>query len=435
MWKLRHIWIFGLGLPAMALAVESPIELTLSQALATAEQTSLTVLISRETVAQAVEAAVQQRSNLLPQVTLDATQRRSRTASVGGALVSSGINNRFDAVLNGRLDLLDPEKIATYKAATYAIAVAKLGEEQVREVVLAAVADTYFAHLRNLRRVEVLDANIAQSQSLLKLTQNRIDAGVATQIDVTRAEAQLAIDEQARLQQDTVLQASELQLKRLLALDMNRPLKLAGFKVRQADPMPYISTLEETAFGRRADVRGAKKLLEQNELEVRAARYGRLPALALVGSYGLATAKVLDGNETKIWSGSLALSLPVFDSARSRALTNYALSRRRAQELVVQDLQTQVSAELRLARQDAASRLAQIQVAEKGFRLAGQELSLASRRFEQGVADNRELVEAQNRLAAASDNVVEATYLYYLSRVELARAQGSVGKILAEQAE
>lgn len=433
--KLRYLWTAGLAMAAAMTAGAAPIRLTLAEALALAEQTSISVLISRETVAQAVEAAAQQRSNLLPQVTLDANQRRSRTASVGGALVSSGINNRFDTQLNGRIDLLDPERIATYQAANAAIAVAKLGQAQTREVVLAAVAQAYFTHLRNSRRVEVLEANIVRSRRLLDLTQNRVNAGVATQIDVTRAEAQLALDEQARLQQDTVLQASELRLKQLLALDMARTLELAPFQVRRTEPDNYVATLEAAANARRADVQTAQKLLEQNELEVRAARYGRLPAFAVLGSYGYATTNAFDGNETRIWSGSLVMSIPVFDGSRSSALTNYALARRRAQQLRLQDLQSQVSAELRLARQDAASRLAQINVAEKSHRLGEQELQLAQRRFEQGVADNRELVEAQNRLAAASDNLVEATFFYNLSRVELSRARGEVGGILTEQEE
>lgn len=431
--KLRYLWAMGFGLVAIMSTNAAPLRLTLAEALAMAEQTSITVLISRELVAQAIEAAVQQRSNLMPQVTLDATQRRARTASVGGALVNSGINNRFDAQLNGRLDLLDPERIATYQAANAAIAVAKLGQEQTREVVLAAVAQAYFAHLRNLRRVEVLESNIARSRSLLELTQNRVNAGVATQIDVTRAEAQLALDEQARLQQDTVLQASELRLKQLLAIDMAQALELAPFHVRRTEPAAYAATLEGAANARRADVQAAQKLLDQNDLEVRAARYGRLPAFAILGSYGVATATAFDNNEARVWSGSLAMSVPVFDSNRSSSLTNYALARRRAQQLRLQDLQSQVSAELRLARQDAASRFAQIKVAEKSRALGEQELALAQRRFEQGVADNRELVEAQSRLAAASDNFVEATFLYNLSRLELSRAQGQVGGILAEQ--
>ena len=201
--KPRHLCLLLLALSGAGAAPE-PIALTLADALTAAEQTGLDVLIGRETVAQAVASAVRERSGLLPQVTLDATQRRNRSASVGGALVSSGVNSWFDAQLNGRLDLLDPERIATYQAATYAIAVARLGQEQLREVVLATVANTYFTHLRNLQRIEVLDANTGRARSLLQLAQNRFNAGIATQIDLTRAEAQLAIDEQARLQQDTV---------------------------------------------------------------------------------------------------------------------------------------------------------------------------------------------------------------------------------------
>lgn len=434
---MRSLRLSGIFLAAttLALAAPAPQVLTLEQALTAAAQTSLEVLIGRETVNQAVASALRERSGLLPQVTLDATQRRSRTASVGGALVTSGINNRFDAVLNGRIDLLDPERIATYKAATYAVAVAQLGQEQLREVVAATVADTYFTQLRNLRRIEVLDSNIARSRSLVELAHNQLNAGVATQIDVTRAEAQLAIDEQARLQQDTVVQASELQLKQVLGLDLSRPLQLADTRLRRREIAMDLAAYEEKALAQRADYLAARKLLDQTDIEVRAARYGRLPSLAVIGSYGYATAEAFDGRENRVWSGSLAMSVPVFDSARTRSLTDYALSRRRAQELRVQNLQSQIGAEVRLARQDASSRLAQIAVAEKGYQLAEQELQLAERRFQQGVADNRELVEAQNRLAAASDNQVEAAYNYQLSRIELHRVLGRVGDVLADQGE
>jgi outer membrane protein TolC len=44
-------------------------------------------------------------------------------------------------------------------------------------------------------------------------------------------------------------------------------------------------------------------------------------------------------------------------------------------------------------------------------------------------------VEAQNRLAAAGDNLVEAVYNYRLGRVELSRVLGRVSDILSEQGE
>jgi outer membrane protein TolC len=100
----------------------------------------------------------------------------------------------------------------------------------------------------------------------------------------------------------------------------------------------------------------------------------------------------------------------------------------------LRNLRLQIGAELRLASQDARSRNAQVAVAERSLRLAQDELSLAQRRFEQGVADNREIIDAQNSLAVASDNVVEAYYQYNLSRVTLARISGDVRLVLNEQA-
>ena len=95
---------------------------------------------------------------------------------------------------------------------------------------------------------------------------------------------------------------------------------------------------------------------------------------------------------------------------------------------------TDLSSELRLAVQDAASRNAQVAVAETTFGLAQEELRLARQRYQQGVADNREVLESQTRLAEASDNLVDAVYRYNLSRVELARARGDVRSVLSERA-
>lgn len=403
-------------------------ELSLGAAFDRVNSDSLEVLISREAITQAMEQQRQTRSGLLPQVTLDATQRRNLPAAVGANVIRPGVNNRFDAQLNARLDLLNPVTIARYQAAKAAMAVAELGEEGVRQNILATVAETYFAHLRNLERIVVLDDNIARAKRLRDLAQNQLNAGVATQIDVTRAEAQIAVAEQARLQQSTMVQSSALQLKRLLALELNESLELVPVLLLRSLP-PAVTAAD--ALDRRIELRSARALLRQNELEVRAAGYARMPSLALIGNYGYATRYALDGNEAKTWSAAAALSFPVFDGAETRALLGLARSRERAQVLRVRNLEAQASAELQLAQQDAASRLAQISVAETQLALAREELALAEKRFEQGVADNREMIEAQGRLTAAGDNLVEAVYLYNVSRVELARVSGAVRGLLA----
>jgi outer membrane protein len=433
MFNLRSsLIVFALasGLPLAPLRAQPTLDVSLPEAWAAVDGASLAVLLSREAVAQAIASAQQSRANLLPNVTLDATQRRARSASIGSTLARTGVSNRFDLGVSGRLEVLDPQNIAAYHAARVGINVAELDLAATRETVLATVANAFFQHQRNLARLDVVDSNIERARALLELAQRQADAGVATQIDVTRAQALLANAEQDRLQQETVVAQSGLQFKRLLGLPMEPVLRLAPFNLTRSEPSPFTALQEELALELRSDYQRARRLLDQNELEVRAAKFNRLPSLAVQGSYGEASEQPFNGNEATVWSAAAALSLPVFDGMRTGALTRLAMSRRRAQELRLRDLEFAISAEVRLAVQNIRSRHAQVDVAEKSLRLAQDELRLAQIRFEQGVADNREIIEAQNRLAQASDNRLEAVHQYHLSRVELERAQGNVRALL-----
>jgi len=410
--------------------------LTLEQALAAVEKVNVTVLLGRETVAQAAEAITQQRAGVLPLVDLSVQQRRSQGVSIATVVVASGRPaSRFDALLSANYALLNPQRLSALKGVRAAAEAAKASYQVVLQTVLSDVAANYFAQLRNLRRLDVLDANIARTQALLDLARNQLAAGVATQIDVTRAEAQLALAEQARLQQVTVVFQSELFLKRLLDLDMGSALNPADFKVRRAGSSLYTASDQKSAFEQRAEYLAAQKTLDQVKIEVRTATFERLPTLNLSGNFGYASSLYDDEKKQDQWGVGLAVNVPVFDGLRAGANRRVALSRQRAQEFRLHNLEMQISAELRLALHSVNSRNAQISVAEKSLRLAQEELRLAQQRYQQGVADNREVVEAQNRLAVADDGFVEAVYQYNLSRVELARAKGDVRAVLAEKVE
>ena len=415
-------------------AADSADKLTLEQALASVERVSLNVLLGRETTAQALEAANQQRAGILPIITATAQQRRSQGVSIATVVVASGRPaNRFDALVSGSYAVLNPNLMAATQAARMGFQVAQANYVAVVQMVLADVATSYFANLRNLRRIDVLDSNIARARALLDLARNQLNAGVATQIDVTRAEAQLALAEQARLQQDTTVHQSQLLLRRLLDIEPGRELRLEQFEVRRTSPALYTFSDEKTAFEKRAEYLAAQKTLDQAKLNVRSATYERLPALSLTGNYGVASPNFDDSDKQDQWALGLGVSVPIFDGMRTSANRRIALSRQRAQEVRLHHLELQISSELRLAVQDATSRNAQVTVAEKSLRLAQEELRLAQQRYQQGVADNREVVEAQNRLAVAEDNLVDAVYQYNLSRVELARAKGDVRAVLAEK--
>lgn len=419
-----------------SLAAEPAITLTLEQALEKAEGVNSSVLLSREAAAQALEQANLARAGLLPNVALNASQRRTRNLNIlstTGALSETRPSNRFDARLAGTYSVLNAQTISAGQAARAGAGVAQADVRVTVQTAQTGVAQAYFAHLRNLRRLDVLDANITRARTLLELARSQFAAGVATQIDVTRADSQLAQAEQARLQQATSVLQSELVFKRLLNLDPMAPLTLADVQLRRVDANLTSLGDARTTFEQRTDWLRGKKALEQTALDVRTARFERLPTVALAGEYGRAAANFDDDGKRPVWSFGVTLSVPIFDGFRAGADHRTTLSRQRMAQARLNTLELQISSELRLARQDAASRYQQIAVAEKSLKLAEEELRLAQQRYRQGVADNREIVEAQNRLAVADDNLVEAVYQYNLSRVELARARGDVRTVLSEK--
>lgn len=408
--------------------------LTLEQALGSVERANLNVLLGREAAVQALEQANLTRAGTLPNLNGTIQQRRSKAVPLTNTgATSPRPTNRFDALLNGSFSLFDLQRWTAHRAARVGVEVAQADYQAVVQTVLANVAQYYFAHLRNLRRLEVLDSNIARARALLELARNQLAAGVATQIDVTRAQAQLAQAEQARLQQVTSDLQSELLLKRAIDLPVLQPLQLQDFQLRRTDGTLLMFSEDKTTFEKRADYIRGQKALQQSQLDVRSTRFERLPTAALGGTYGRGAANFDDDKQPE-WSLTGTISMPIFDGFRSGSDRRIALSRQRTQEMRLHTLEIQISSELRLAAQDATSRNAQITVAQEGLRLAQEELRLGQQRYQQGVADNREVVDAQNRLAVAEDNLVEAVYQYNLSRVELARSRGDVRAVLSEQA-
>jgi outer membrane protein TolC len=434
--KLRILALLALCGGFSAVRAEDPLNLTLEQALRLTDSANVTVLLSREAAAQAVAVANQQRVGVLPNVALHAQQGRAAVVNiVNNAPVLSPAANSYYGKLTGSFAVLNPQQFSAWRAARTGVAVAQLEAQATLQSMLATVSESYFAHLRNLRRIVVLDANVERAQKLLTLAQNLFNGGVATQIDVTRADALVAQAQLARLQHQTTVVASELLLKRLLDLDLRQPLDLKDFIVRRVAAGEYVFGRERTAFELRADYLRAQKALDQAKLDLRTARFGRLPIFSLTGEYGYASTEFNDSSQKTAWLAAASVSLPIFDGLRTSADSRLALSRQRAQELQLRNLEQQIGAELRLATQDADSRNAQIVVAEKSLRLAEDEYRLARNRFEAGAADNREVVDAQNQLAVASDGLVEAVYQYNLARVELARVKGDVRTILQEKTE
>ena len=421
---------FSLGIVATAEIVT----LSLSQALDIIESENLQVLIQRQAVEETLQRSFIERSKLLPSVNLESFQLRTQFVNVGRGFdfPSPPPVNRFDAKLVGGLPVFNYNKYSSYRLAKYQHEISELNFNSVLEDILEATTNAYLTHLRNLKRMDVIDANIIRDRILLELAENQFQAGVATRIDVTRAEVQIATDEKERLQQETFILESELQIKRLLKLDLEAELTLKDIELKSPDRSRSFDYDIDSILNLRPDFIEASLELTRDRYAKKAAQWERLPSIELFGEIGYVTEEIFDGNEEDAWVVGIFVSLPIFEGLRLRSNKLQAIASIRRQELVLDDLQLEISSEYLLARQDARSRYKQIDIVRTKVVLSEEELELARKRFTEGVADNRDVTDAQAALAAANDELVEAVYFYNLSRLELARSRGGMRLLFSE---
>jgi outer membrane protein TolC len=74
----------------------------------------------------------------------------------------------------------------------------------------------------------------------------------------------------------------------------------------------------------------------------------------------------------------------------------------------------------------------QVEVATLGVRLAKEEVDQAGDRFKAGVANNIEVIQAQDALARANDNQIAALYRFNQARADYARSIGQMERVYAK---
>ncbi len=127
----------------------------------------------------------------------------------------------------------------------------------------------------------------------------------------------------------------------------------------------------------------------------------------------------------------------IFDAGKIKSdiLQNNAELRNRNNEL--ENLRGQIDLEVRSALLDLNSAREQVDVAQTNLQLATETVKQSRDRFAAGVTNTVEVVQAQQTLADANENLISAQFQYNLAKVSLARSLGlaeeSIGTYFANK--
>jgi len=152
-----------------------------------------------------------------------------------------------------------------------------------------------------------------------------------------------------------------------------------------------------------------------------------LPSVTFEGSY-FEQGRVF-GDSIPAYTYTGTLHLPLWTSGRISA--EVAEARLQEQRLSEQrrEIANSVLQQVRTSVEQLRASSSAVTVANNALDLAKQEVSRAERRFAAGLSTNIDVVTAQDELARASNNKIEALYRYNQSRADLARATGDAENV------
>lgn len=409
--------------------------LSLQQAVQLALENNVNALLARERVGEARGRAAEARAGLLPDLSGSVAQRNETVnlAAMGfqsglfpGALpLLIGPFNNFDARARLAQCIFNWSAIRRYQAGRAGVTLANLEERLARQQVAVQAAVAYLNTVSADRAVEAVRSNLDLAQSLLQLARDQRDAGVATGVDVTRAETRLA-EEQVRLAQaQTTAQQARLTLLRTAGLPLSGAVALTDPLQFIAEPLlPAEQTVTE-AGRERVEVQIAQEQVRLSEYNLGAVRAERLPSLDFVGDYGESgNTPALNAVPTR--TVGVRLNIPLFDGGRTNARITEARSQQRQAALRLTDTRAQVEEDVRLSLQNVVTTAEQVRAARQSVTLAERELQMARDRFAAGVANNLEVINAQVSLATAREAEVRALAQHNAARINLAAARGRI---------
>jgi len=423
--------------PAHAQTTPAPMRLTLKDAVTLALRQNPQIAIANLNVAESVDAHAIARSALLPQIAVGASDyvTRGNVESLFGNPIPGFAQHTgpfwtIEAGTRFAAPIFDLSLWRRWQASREAIKASGAQRDTVRELNAQLVVSQYLGGLRAAADVKAATSRLDLAEALFTLAGDLEKSGVGTSLDTLRAHVEFQNERQRFATAEAQLKLSQYGLVQLLSLDPQQPIELADEPRFFETPAFDADASLAGAFAQRPEMKALDATSRAAEFEKRAARAESAPTVAISGGWRLEG--LANSTQIPVYQYVASVSVPVFTGGRIRAQSAIADLEIRKLSEATQATRNEIAQEVRSASALLSAARVEVDAANLGVTLAGEALTQAEDRFRAGVANNIEVISAQDQLARANDNQIAALYRYNQSRADLARATGQMEAIYAK---
>jgi outer membrane protein len=297
-----------------------------------------------------------------------------------------------------------------------------------RQRLIVQVAETYFEVVKSKRLAAVAEQGFERARLLKVTSEARSRVGLATELDVLRADLLASQAEAALVTQRDALENARDGLSTLIGRSADDRIELSdgdaiAFATASFDSLDAAIS---AAVARRPDVREARERIGDARRHEKVARWNLLPPVNLDVGYtqrGLGPGESIYGPWLNGWRFGLSSNYAIDRSDETAGAAIAAVSVRAA-DREARDIERKAADEIRRAYRAQERTAATLTIQMKAVDLATRQVRLAQLRYEAGIAGNFDVIDAESNLMAAEAARVAAEIDRSLAALTLRRATG-----------
>jgi outer membrane protein/protease secretion system outer membrane protein len=400
-----------------------------------------TIRAARAALEVGRERLPQAKAQLLPTVSANVSRNNNKLTTTSTNLLGNPSQTQDDYVsenksLSLRQPLFNLQRFLQYKQAQDVVNEAEATFERDLQNLTVRVGGAYLEALLSAEQVKLVLVQKQQYETVLAAAQKALVAGTGTRTDIDEARARLDM----ALAQELEARQNEDFTRRQLETLLNQPVRqLSALNLRGLQNMSALdqdlNAWVDKALAQSPEVRALQARIEAAGKEVQKARAGHAPTLDAVLQWSDSGNENVTRLNSRFENKSLGfqLTVPLYQGGYVSSLERQAAADKLRQEEGLEALRRDLGLRVHREFRGVTEGVLKMRALEQAVKSSTQLLDSTRKSVLAGVRSQLDVLNVEQQLATTHRDLVQARFLYLISRLRLYSLTGQDPLAIVEE--
>lgn len=421
--------LIGLALASAGLGAQA---MGLLDAYQTALEQDSTIRSARAALDVGRERLPQARSQLLPSLSANVARNSNKLTTTSTNLLGQESSTKDDYFsdnksLSLRQPLFNLQRFFQYKQAQDVVNEAEATFERDVQSLTVRVGGAYLEALLSAEQLKLVLVQKQQYLTVLDAAKKALAAGTGTRTDIDEAQSRLDM----ALAQELEARQNEDYTRRQLEILLNQPVKqlnqLKATGLQSLPPLAHaLDVWVDKALVQSPEVKAMEARLEAANKEIQKARAGHAPTLDAVLQWSDSGSENVSRLNSRFENKAIGfqLTVPLYQGGYVSSLERQAAADKLRQQEALEALRRDLGLRVHREYRGVTEGVLKIRALEQAMRSGTQLLDSTRKSVQAGVRSQLDVLNAEQQLATTQRDLVQARYMYLISRLRLYSLSG-----------